>query len=121
MLGRALLEYESLATVICDCESVINSRPLTCPTADAGELVPLSPVMFLRDQKMSGVPDCDAVDNHSLSRKVIHRQKLLEDLRRRFRTEYLGQLKSWSKGRNKHQVKVGEVVFVGNDQDKCIN
>ncbi|XP_050303942.1 uncharacterized protein LOC126741531 [Anthonomus grandis grandis] len=97
VLGRALLDYESLLTIICDCEA-INSRPLTCSSTDPNELVPLTPIMFLRDQLVSGVPDCDAVDRHSLSRKVQHRQKLAEDLRRRFRNEYLGQLQLWSKG-----------------------
>lgn len=121
MLGRASLDYESLATVLCDCESVINSRPLTCPSSDAKELVPLTPVIFLRDQIPSDVPDCDAVDQQSLSRKVLHRQKLLEDLRRRFRNEYLGQLKWWSKRSKESRVKVGEVVFVGNDRDKRVN
>lgn len=121
MLGRASLDYESLATVLCDCESVINSRPLTCLSSDANELVPLTPVTFLRDQIPGDVPDCDAVDQQSLSRKVLHRHKLLEDLRRRFRNEYFGQLKWWSKRSKKSQVKVGEVVFVGNDKDKRVN
>ncbi|XP_023310053.1 uncharacterized protein LOC108904648 [Anoplophora glabripennis] len=121
MLGRSSLDYESLATVLCDCESVINSRPLTCPSSDANELVPLTPVMFLRDQVPGDVPDCDAVDQQSLSRKVLHRQKLLEDLRRKFRNEYLGQLKWWSKRNKESQVKVGEVVFVSNDKDKRAN
>ncbi|KAJ8980827.1 hypothetical protein NQ317_018407 [Molorchus minor] len=90
-------------------------------TTDAKELVPLTPVTFLRDQITGDVPDCDAVDQQSLSRKVLHRQKLLEDLRKRFRNEYLGQLKWWSKRSKKTQVKVGEVVFVGNDKDKRVN
>ncbi|XP_050298616.1 uncharacterized protein LOC126737669 isoform X2 [Anthonomus grandis grandis] len=121
VLGRALLDYESLLTIICDCEAIINSRPLTCSSTNPNELVPLTPIMFLRDQLVSGVPDCDAVDRHSLSRKVQHRQKLAEDLGRRFRNEYLGQLQLWSKGSSSYQVKMGDVVFIGNNLDKRVN
>ncbi|XP_072389317.1 uncharacterized protein [Diabrotica undecimpunctata] len=120
VLGQASLDYESLMTVICDCEAIINSRPLTSSN-DPNDLIPLTPMMFLRDQTESGVPDCDAVDQKALSRKVVYRQKLVDDLRRRFRNEYLGQLKLWFKGRSSQQVKVGDMVLVGNDQDKRIN
>jgi hypothetical protein len=33
-LGKASLTYEELETVLCDCESVINSRPLTYVSED---------------------------------------------------------------------------------------
>ncbi|XP_072400943.1 uncharacterized protein [Diabrotica undecimpunctata] len=112
VLGQASLDYESLMTVICNCEAIINSRPLTSSN-DPNDLIPLTPMMFLRDQTESGVPDCDAVDQKALSRKVVYRQKLVDDLRRRFRNEYLGQLKLWFKGRSSQQVKVGDMVLVG--------
>ncbi|XP_031337212.1 uncharacterized protein LOC116166396 [Photinus pyralis] len=120
VLGRSSLDYESLMTVMCDCEAVINSRPLIC-SDDAKDLVPLTPMMFLRDQVESGVSDCDEVDQKTLSRKVVYRQKLVADLRRRFRNEYLGQLKLWFKGRCNRQVRVGDIVLVGNDKDKRVN
>lgn len=121
VLGRASLDREHLETVICDCESIINSRPLTYTSSDTTDLAPLAPVMFLRDQSTVGVPDCDAVDQNSLCRKIVYRQRLLENLRSRFRNEYLGQLKLWSKSANHHQIQVGELVLVGNDQDKRLN
>ncbi|XP_072389391.1 uncharacterized protein [Diabrotica undecimpunctata] len=109
VLGQASLDYGSLMTVICDCEAIINSRPLTSSN-DPNDLIPLTPMMFLRDQTESGVPDCDAVDQKALSRKLVYRQKLVDDLRRRFRNEYLGQLKLWFKGRSSQQVVVVEEV-----------
>lgn len=49
MLGPACLDAEEFYTVLCDCESVINSRPLTYLSDDRSELVPLTPAMFMRE------------------------------------------------------------------------
>lgn len=43
VLGKALLTYEEMSTVLCDTESVINSRPLTYISDSDSELLPLSP------------------------------------------------------------------------------
>ena len=72
-LGKASLTYEELVSVMCDCESVINSRPLTYVSEDATDLAPIIPNMFLLDLKGSGLPDCDAVDSGSLNRRVRNR------------------------------------------------
>lgn len=121
VLGRAFLFYEDLYTVLCDCESVINSRPLTSISSEADDLVPLTPAMFLRDLVECGVPDCDAVDTSvNYFKRIRHRQKLVEDLRRRFRSEYLGQLKLFHKKDSGRAISLGEIVLVGNDQQKRI-
>ncbi|KAJ8981422.1 hypothetical protein NQ317_015624 [Molorchus minor] len=57
------------------------------------EFVALTPAMFLRDHGDGDLPEADIIESTSLCRKARHRQKLLEDLRRRFRVEYLAQLK----------------------------
>lgn len=118
VLGRTSLTYEDLSTVICDCESVINLRPLTFSSNDANELTPLTPMMFLRDIKECGVPDIDDVDRETLCRRLVYKLKLKEDLQKRFRSEYLGQLHLVQKRHGGRKVTVGEVVLVGNDQDK---
>lgn len=117
-LGRAALSYEELVTVLCDCEMVINSRPLTYLSSDPGELVPLTPMMFLREQQESGVPDCDALDSRALCKRVLYLQKIRRDLRQRFRTEYLGQLCSSKRGSSGRKIKMGDIVLIGNDNDK---
>ncbi|GFV00883.1 integrase catalytic domain-containing protein [Trichonephila clavipes] len=45
-LGKASLNHEEMYTVLCDCESLINSRPLTYVTDDVEDLEPLTPAMF---------------------------------------------------------------------------
>ncbi|GFU10469.1 integrase catalytic domain-containing protein [Trichonephila clavipes] len=43
-LGKCTLTYEELNTILCDCESIINCRPLTYVSEDPGELIPLTPL-----------------------------------------------------------------------------
>ncbi|GBN36586.1 CWF19-like protein 1 [Araneus ventricosus] len=40
VLGKACLYYEELASILCDCETVINSRPLTYLSEDPNDLIP---------------------------------------------------------------------------------
>ncbi|GFV69566.1 integrase catalytic domain-containing protein [Trichonephila clavipes] len=90
MLGRASLYYEELNTVLCECEHVINSRPLTYISEDVNDLSPLTPAMFLQEIEMS-------------------------NLRKRFRIEYLGQLREQTQHHRKlRPLTVGEVVVVEN-------
>lgn len=118
VLGRASLDYEDLLTVICDCETVLNSRPLTYVSNDPHELSALTPAMFLVDQRGFGLPDYDFVDRSSVYRKLRYKQRLKDDLRLRFRNEYLGQLRIFYEGKPRGSVKLGDVVLIGNDQDK---
>ena len=84
VLRRASLTYEELYTVLCDCEAVVNSRPLTYLSEDATDFVPLTPSMFLHDIKEVSVPDIDATDTASLTKHLRYRQKLRGVLRSRF-------------------------------------
>src|SRR5690606_28426628 len=58
-LGRAVLSFEELQTVLCDCEAIINSRPITQMSEEARDLVALTPAMFLSEIAEVGVPDLD--------------------------------------------------------------
>ncbi|GFS64018.1 integrase catalytic domain-containing protein [Trichonephila clavipes] len=73
-LGNAILTTEELQTVLCDCESVINSRPLTYLSENSDDLVPLSPAMFLVENRSLVVPDIDNRDTVNLRKRVRYRQ-----------------------------------------------
>lgn len=119
ILGRASLDYEELLTVLCDCERVINSRPLTYVSQDVEDLSPLTPEMFLREIKESGVPDIDNVDKDKLSKRAQYLQKMRNLLRIRFRSEYLGQLRQQSVRKFKSKpLTVGEVVLLEDNNKK---
>ncbi|GFX25300.1 putative RNA-directed DNA polymerase from transposon X-element [Trichonephila clavipes] len=118
-LGNAILTTEELQTVLCDCESVINSRPLTYLSENSDDLVPLSPTMFLVENRNLDVPDIVYRDTVNLRKRVRYRQKLLNDLRHRFRKEYLGLL---IQNKNKKgpllEERLGEIVLIGDDIKK---
>ncbi|XP_035222132.1 uncharacterized protein LOC118195013 [Stegodyphus dumicola] len=76
VLGRASLTSEEMNTILCDCEAVINSRPLTYIIESDATLMPLSPSLFLQDNQISGVPDLDDIGHKSLNKRVKYREKL---------------------------------------------
>lgn len=109
-------------TTLCDCESVINSRPITYVSDDSEDLMPLTPAMYLQELREIGVPDCDNVDRDSMVKRLRYRQKLRDDLRRRFRVEYLGKLFHRNKSKKDYrQIRIGEVVMIGCDNKKRLD
>lgn len=121
VLGKACLDEEELATILCDAESLINSRPLTYLSEDPEDLVALSPLMFLQEIKEVGVPDLDIMDSKKLEKRFVYRTKIRQDLRNRFRNEYLGLLKDYSKVRKESSIKEGDVVLIGDTDNKRMN
>ncbi|GFX86584.1 integrase catalytic domain-containing protein [Trichonephila clavipes] len=65
VLGKSIVNYEEL-TIVCDCELIINARPLTYIHEDPNELLPLSPAMFIHGNSNCETPDLDQVDRSSL-------------------------------------------------------
>ncbi|GFX60673.1 uncharacterized protein TNCV_4917231 [Trichonephila clavipes] len=47
ILGRALLTFEELSTILSEVEAIVNHRPLTYVENDPGEPEPLTPAQFL--------------------------------------------------------------------------
>ncbi|XP_043471443.1 uncharacterized protein LOC122504408 [Leptopilina heterotoma] len=47
VLGKSCLDFEEMSTVLRDCESLLNSRPLTYISESADDLKVLTPSMFL--------------------------------------------------------------------------
>jgi len=121
ILGKASLSYESLNTILCDAEAIINARPLTYVSEDPNDLKPLSPSMFLQEIREFGVPDCDMLCRKKLNKKLRHRQKIIEDLRKRFRTEYLSQLLLKNSKKEKRKIRVDDIVLIGDDVHKRID
>lgn len=121
VLGRASLYYEDLLTLICECEAIVNARPITYLSNDTTDLVSLTPAMFLHDLPEAGMPDCDAVERTALCHKMRHKQKLRENLQHRFRNEYLGQLRQFHKKLKHRPIVLGEVVLVGHDNQKRLD
>lgn len=94
VLGKARLGQDELVTVPCETESIVNHRPLTDLSEDVEDLLPLTLSLFLQEVKDSCVTDSEVLDSTIANKRYRCRQKLKEDLRKRFRT--LGQLRHYS-------------------------
>ncbi|GFW02988.1 integrase catalytic domain-containing protein [Trichonephila clavipes] len=68
-LGKSILSYEELSTVICGCEFLINSRPLTYISENPQELIPLTPAMFLIENRCSDTTDIDELNSRDLRKR----------------------------------------------------
>ncbi|XP_026328599.1 uncharacterized protein LOC113236652 [Hyposmocoma kahamanoa] len=120
VLGRASLTLFELQTVLCDCEAIINSRPLTYVGNDENEDRPLTPSMFIQPINEHSVPDIDVVDNKSLNVRARYCQRIREDLRRHFRNEYVAYLIHKGKQHRATEVQVGDIVLVEQENQKRI-
>ncbi|XP_035229365.1 uncharacterized protein LOC118201379 [Stegodyphus dumicola] len=123
IFGRACLRYEELCTILCDTEAVINARPLNYLSEDPEDLMPLTPSRFIQDTiRMVGVPDLDHIDEVNINKRYIYQQKLRQDLRKRFRDEYLTLLiQSIDNKATRRQIYLGDVVLVGSHNKKRLD
>ncbi|GBL91767.1 hypothetical protein AVEN_71402-1 [Araneus ventricosus] len=76
--------------------------------------------MFLLEKSQSRVSHIDKIVAKHYRQRVRYRMKLLEELRGRFRKEYLGQL-IWNLSREHRSIKVGDMVFLVDDYKRRLN
>lgn len=65
-LARACLSYEEFCTLLCECENLMNRRPLTYVSEQGEDLKPMCPNMFLRGIDQGAVTDLDHIQSNSL-------------------------------------------------------
>ena len=122
VLGKACLTYEEMYTVLCDCENVLNSRPLTYVSNEAGDPKPLTPAMFLYDNNKNDNPDLDLIDSCAdLNTRAKRRIEIMQHLRNRFRKEYLSNLILKGSCNESRAINVGDVVLLGDDNSKRVD
>lgn len=111
-----------LNTVLHDCESVVNARPITCVSDDKEGLMALTPEMFLKEIHEDGVPDIDLIEEKSLNKRLKYQQRLRRELRVRFRSEYLGQLRRRAQSNRPFTaIKNGDIVLIASDNQKRLD
>ncbi|GFU41209.1 putative RNA-directed DNA polymerase from transposon X-element [Trichonephila clavipes] len=118
-LGRSCLSYEELQTLVCECESVMNSRPLTY-IPEEQELKTLTPSMFLQDIPLNDVPDFDQIQKTNIVLRWRYIQKVRKNLKQRFKREYLGFLRS-SVIKREDKINEGDIVLIGTDDKKRLH
>ena len=116
VLRNARLTYEELLTLLIRVEGVLNSRPLTYVYPEQDE--PLTPSHLVLGKRILSVPtqgESDAEDESKdeLIKRDKHLKNVLEHFWKRWKLEYLTQLREHHKRSKKRglQVKVGDVVL----------
>ena len=130
MVGRANLSHDELLTTVVEIEAVINSRPLSyISAADYEE--PLTPSHLLVGRRLLNLPDhlehiCNSGDEDfevnasQLSKRMKHLASVLNHFWKRWRSEYLNELReshrySAKKTKRCPSVSRGDVVIVHDD------
>jgi len=131
-IGRARVTYDELITAITEVEGILNSRPLSYVSTEDFE-EPLTPSHLLIGHRALSLPNptltgrgtTDDLDEsqESLSRRAKHLCKVMEHFWKRWRTEYLLQLREshrYSKGTTSGQNYVprqGELVLLHDERN----
>ncbi|GFQ70094.1 DUF5641 domain-containing protein, partial [Trichonephila clavata] len=101
---------------------LIQARSKVAPLKDDVEdLEPLTPAMFLQDIREVGVPELNRIDENKFNKRLVYRNRIQTDLRKRFRVEYLGQLRKIKNIKGEDTLSEGDIVLVGDDHTKRIN
>ena len=56
VLGRAIVSYNELNTLVVEIEATLNDRPLTYASSELDSITPISPSMLLCGHRIVGVP-----------------------------------------------------------------
>ena len=85
ILGNTSLKEDTLRTVLCIDEQLLNNRPLTAVSSDASDLQPLTPNYFLVGQRNVHWPNAFFSGTHAGFRKLFHdQQDILTDVWKRW-------------------------------------
>ena len=125
VIGRTSLTYDQLQTLIVEIEGLLNARPLTYINDDSESIsFPLSPSHLVYGRRIVNSPKGQYFKvistNKSLTRKLRHHRKLLENYARQWRTEYLQSLRknSHASVNQQAEIAVGDIVIVQNNKTK---
>ncbi|GFR04232.1 bel12-ag transposon polyprotein [Trichonephila clavata] len=94
----------------------MNNRPLTY-LSEEPDLKALTPSSFFQDLPNNDVSDLDKIDKTNMNKRYRYVQRLRQILKERFRTEYLGFLRSSIPNRL-DQIKVGDIVLINREDKK---
>ena len=126
VIGRAMLTYNELYTILVEVEGVINSRPLTyiCDDTD-GISYPLTPAQLINGRNLNVLPN----DSHfeiistyeSLASRAKYHKRILNIFASRWKNDYLVSLLGAYRPRDGGKgstVNIGDIVILKNDSDK---
>ena len=121
LLQMQTVDDESLSTLLCEVESIMNSGPLTTVSTDQRDLEALTPNHLLLLQADTQLPPGLFSEEDCFScRRWKQVQYLSNIFWRRWSNEYLPQLQIRQKWlRKRRNLPVGDVVLVSADNSPC--
>ncbi|XP_055633517.1 uncharacterized protein LOC129773882 [Toxorhynchites rutilus septentrionalis] len=113
----AQLNIMELQTLFYQVAAIMNSRPLTPVYTTPDSPTAITPGHFLIARPMLAVPiPTQSKDGSNLTTRWKRVQSQLEQFWRRWRDEYLHQLRDYAKWtKQQANVKVGQIVLIGDD------
>ena len=123
VIGNARLSYDELSTVLVEVEGILNARPLTYIYDEIGE-EPLTPDHLLHGRLLTSIShriSCyEDEDDDKLTKRFIYLQKKLTHFWKRWRKEYLTELRERHKitGKDANVIQVGDIVLVKEENTK---
>ena len=121
-IGRAKLTQDELVTVVTEAEMILNCRPISyVSTEDLEE--PLTPGHLIIGRRISGLPEVDCpqdedfgISQSDLSKRARHLNTILSHFWKRWRAEYLLELRNAhcrvKRTAGSSLVSVGDLVLV---------
>ena len=129
-MGRSILIFEEMNTVLIEVESVVNARPLTYVEDDQDGLsYILSPSHLLHGRRITRLPNSGhfgIVSTYSaLTKKYKHQRKLLNQFTQLWRKHYLLSLRETHAMKRKIPsggvpIAVGDVIIMKDDLAKRV-
>lgn len=113
VVGDLHLTYDEFETILCQIESILNSRPLCKSDHNSSDLV-LTPAHFLIQDSLLSLPD-DNLESHKISHnnRWTLIQQLLQSFWKLWSHDYLNterQRKRWV--HSKSSIKIDDVVII---------
>ena len=111
ILAERAVSKEVLRTALVEAEGILNSRPITYVSNDAGDIEALTPNHFLLLRANPSYEDAEVSDREINSKMWRQSQALANLFWRRFTEEYLPSLTQRKKGKEKRQNLKKEMLF----------
>ena len=127
-IGRTILSFDELNTLLLEVEGVVNSRPLTYVEDDQdGISYTLSPPHLINGRRIINSPNAGHFEvvstNESLSRRIKQHRHLVQQFTNKWRNDYLLSLRekhAQGSHRRGSEIAVGDVVILKNDSTQRV-
>ena len=106
VLGRALLTFSELNTLLVRIEGIINSRPLTAVSDDCRDPLPITPAHLAIGRPINQLPERKESSLEETSKRTVERYLYLQRLLNHYWKRWRKEIPS---------IRVGDIVLISDD------